>query len=364
MPSINVFVSIGVLALLIFFHEAGHFIAAKLQGIKVSGFSIGFGPALIKKEYGGVIYSIRALPLGGFVSFPDDNDDAADVSPSDPDLLSNRPIFQRLIVISAGVIANLFVAWIVLFLQATFIGIPTQPDPGVLIVNVQKDEVADIAGLIAGDKIKSINGNQLGSGQEAVEALVNKIQTSPGQLIKIEKETNDIKSTIEIIPKDSLGVGRIGAQLQQNINIESVTKDDIFKSVSHSSHQFSDLLVRTIKGYQGLFTNFAATSKQLSGPVKIVELGAQLSEQGIAGISLFAALVSINLAVLNSLPLPLLDGGQFSLILIEAIRKKPIPDKVQYAFMQSGFLLLIGLSIILIIRDTSQLAIFKQLANR
>ncbi len=363
MSSINVFVSIGVLALLIFFHEAGHFIAAKSQGILVSGFSIGFGPSLIKKEYKGVTYSIRAIPLGGFVSFPDD-DEASGFSPADPNLLKNRPIFQRLIVISAGVIANLFIAWLVLFFQATFIGIPDKPEQGVLIINVQENEAADVAGLSRGDKILSINGKELGFGQKAVENLVEGIKASPDLSIKLEKESNDIKSIIEIIPKNDLGVGKVGAQLQQNIISNSIKKSSLIDSFDHSNYQFSDLLIRTIKGYQGLFTNFASTSKQLSGPVKIVELGAQLSEQGISGISLFAALVSINLAVLNSLPLPLLDGGQFSLILIEAIRRKPIPQKIQYAFMQSGFLLLVGLSIVLIIRDTSQLAIFKQLANR
>ena len=99
----------------------------------------------------------------------------------------------------------------------------------------------------------------------------------------------------------------------------------------------------------------------MSGPVKIVEIGAQLSAQGISGLLLFSALISINLAVLNSLPFPLLDGGQFVLILIEGIRGKPIPEKLQLAFVQSGFVLLIGLSLVLIVRDTSQLSVFQQL---
>ena len=100
----NVLLSIAVLGLLIFFHESGHFLAAVLQKIKVSGFSIGFGPALLKKEINGITYSLRSLPLGGFVSFPDEDTDSL-VQPNDPDLLKNRPIHQRAIVISAGVIA-------------------------------------------------------------------------------------------------------------------------------------------------------------------------------------------------------------------------------------------------------------------
>ena len=116
----NVLLSITVLGLLIFFHEAGHFLAATLQKIKVSGFSIGFGPALLQKKIKGITYSIRSLPLGGYVSFPDEDQDNL-IQPDDPDLLKNRPIYQRSIVISAGVIANLLLAWIVLFGQATFI---------------------------------------------------------------------------------------------------------------------------------------------------------------------------------------------------------------------------------------------------
>ena len=97
--------------------------------------------------------------------------------------------------------------------------------------------------------------------------------------------------------------------------------------------------------------------------MKIVEIGAQLSEQGGSGLLLFASLVSINLAVLNSLPLPLLDGGQLTFLLLEGIRGRPVPERVQLAFMQSGFVLLVGLSIVLIIRDTSQLYIVQQLVK-
>ena len=138
----NVLLSITVLGLLIFFHEAGHFLAATLQGIRVNGFSIGFGPALIQKKIKGVNFSIRALPLGGFVSFPDD-EKQLEIPKDDPDLLSNRPISQRALVISAGVLANLLLAWLVLLGQATFIGLPSQPDPGVLVISVQNNEAAE-----------------------------------------------------------------------------------------------------------------------------------------------------------------------------------------------------------------------------
>ncbi len=359
----NLFTSVTVLALLIFFHEAGHFLAATLQGIRVSGFSIGFGPALIKKELKGVTYSLRALPLGGFVSFPDD-DKESDISSDDPDLLSNRPISQRLIVISAGVIANLLIAWLVLFGQASFLGVPNQPNPGVLIIDVQQQQAAALSGLIPGDQILSIKGIQLGTGQEAIETLVKEVQQSPKKTISIEKSTNGIKEKINLTPSEYLGKGKIGAQLQPNTDGSARPAKGIFEVFEYTNSRFSTLLIKTLEGYKSLFTNFSSTSKQLSGPVKIIELGAQLSGQGISGLILFTTLISINLAVLNSLPFPLLDGGQFAIVIIEALRGKPIPEKIQLWFMQSGFIILVGLSILLVIRDTTQLEIFQQLSNR
>ena len=125
----NVLAALLVLALLIVVHEAGHFLAATLQGIRVSGFSIGFGPALIKRQRRGVTYALRLLPLGGFVAFPDDDEEST-IPADDPDLLRNRPIPQQALVVAAGVLANLALALVVLFAQAAFVGVPAAPDPG------------------------------------------------------------------------------------------------------------------------------------------------------------------------------------------------------------------------------------------
>ncbi len=358
----NILASLTVLGFLILFHETGHFLAARLQGIRVNGFSIGFGPALIKKEIQGIDFALRALPLGGFVSFPDDEKDNT-IPKDDPDLLKNRPIAQRAIVISAGVLANLLLAWLILFGQATFIGLPNQPDPGVLVVSVQREEVAANSGLMAGDRILSINGTKLGRGQEAVKVLVQKIQSSPGNELKLERMRGNSNEILKITPIEKQGNGKVGAQLQPNVTGTIRRATNLGEIFNHADSQFWDLLNRTIKGYGGLITDFGSTAQQLSGPVKIVEIGAQLSEQGGSGLILFASLVSINLAVLNSLPLPLLDGGQLVLLLLEGIRGKPIPERVQLAFMQSGFLLLIGLSVVLIIRDTTQLSMVQQFIN-
>ena len=358
----NVLTSITVLGFLIFFHEMGHFLAAILQGIYVDGFSIGFGPAIIKKKYKDVTYSFRAFPLGGFVSFPDE--ELNNIDPKDPNLLKNRPIIQRVIVISAGVFANLILAYTILILNVTTAGIPFDPEPGILVLAIQPDKAASLAGLEAGDKIVKIDESTLGVGDQAVSTLVKEIQNSSEKPISIKIERDGIFKEIVLVPKNVDGKGTIGAQLQPNIRKETKKTKNFYELFKYSNNEFSSLLIRTIQGYKGLITNFSSTAQQLSGPVKIVEIGAQLSEQGGGGILLFAALISINLAVLNSLPLPLLDGGQLVFTLIEGFRGEPVPVKVQMAVTQSSFFLLVGLSVLLIIRDTSQLLIVQKLFSQ
>ena len=358
----NVLTSITVLGFLIFFHEMGHFLAAIFQGIYVDGFSIGFGPAIIQKKYRNITYSLRAFPLGGFVSFPDE--ELNDIDTKDPNLLKNRPIIQRVIVISAGVFANLILAYTILILNVTTVGIPFDPEPGILVMATQPDNAASTAGLQAGDKIIKIEANNLGVGDQAVSTLVKEIQTSSEKPISLKIERNGVFKEITLTPKNVNGKGTIGAQLQPNIRKETKKTKNVYELFKYSNNEFLTLLVKTIQGYKGLITNFSSTAQQLSGPVKIVEIGAQLSEQGGTGILIFAALISINLAVLNSLPLPLLDGGQLVFTLIEGFRGKPVPVKIQMAVTQSSFFLLVGLSVLLIIRDTSQLLIVQRLLNQ
>ena len=358
----NVLTSIAVLGFLIFFHEMGHFLAAIFQGIYVDGFSIGFGPSIIKKKINSITYSFRAFPLGGFVSFPDEDQNG--IKANDPNLLKNRPLFQRIIVISAGVFANLLLAYIILIVNINTVGIQYDPDPGILVLAIQSDKAASKAGLEPGDQILKIKDNTLGIGDEAVNLLVKEIQQSSEKSINIEIMRNNELKEINITPQNIDGKGTIGAQLQPNIRQETYKPKNSLELIKFVNKEFSSLLSKTIEGYKGLITNFSSTAQQLSGPVKIVEIGAQLSEQGGTGIFLFAALISINLAVLNSLPLPLLDGGQLVFTIIEGLRGKPVPVKVQMVVTQSSFFLLVGLSVLLIIRDTSQLLIVQRLLNQ
>jgi membrane-associated protease RseP (regulator of RpoE activity) len=358
----GVLTALAILAGLIVVHEAGHFLAATWQGIRVSGFSVGFGPALLQRSRRGVVYALRAIPLGGYVAFPDEDEDSP-FPADDPDLLRNRPLHQRALVIAAGVIANLLLAWAVLVAQGVVVGIPAgfSTTPGVLVAGVQGGEPAALAGLKAGDRIVQVGSAPLAGGQQAVADLVETIRSSSGKGLALQAQRGDQKLNLTLTPSDLGGIGRVGAQLQPNGSEVFRRARGPLEPIRQANHDLLALTRRTVEGFGNLITHFGETAGQVSGPVKIVAMGASLAHQGGASLFLYTALISINLAVLNALPLPMLDGGQFALLLIEGLRGRPLPQRFQMAFMQSGFVLLVGLSLVLIVKDTSQLPAIQQL---
>jgi membrane-associated protease RseP (regulator of RpoE activity) len=357
--------ALAILAGLIVVHEAGHFLAATLQGIRVSSFSIGFGPVLLERRVRGVQFALRLIPLGGFVGFPDD-DEASAIPPNDPDLLRNRPLAQRALVIAAGVLANLLLAWLVLLAQGISLGIPAgfSASPGVLVSAVQPGQAAAQAGLLAGDRITALAGSDLDGGLRAVADLVTTIKDSPGRTLSLQVDRQGGRTTLRLTPADQAGIGRIGAQLQPSGHEVFRAPTSAWEVLGWASRDWTLLLQRTTDGFAALITHFGATAGQVSGPVKIVEMGASLARSDGGSLFAFTALISINLAVLNALPLPLLDGGQFVLLLLEGVRGRPLPQRFELAFMQSGFVFLVGLSLVLIVKDTSQLAVVQQLLGR
>jgi RIP metalloprotease RseP len=270
------------------------------------------------------------------------------------------------LVIAAGVLANLLLAWSVLVAQGLVVGIPAgfSTTPGVLVAGVQPGQAAAAAGLRPGDRILKADGVDLGGGQSAVAQLVERVKGAPDQTLQLQAERAGKAISINLTPADLSGVGRIGAQLQPSGTEAFRRPQGPGEIVHQANHDFVSLTQRTVEGFVTLATHFGETASQVSGPVKIVEMGASLAKQGGSSLFLYTALISINLAVLNALPLPLLDGGQFVFLMIEGLRGKPLPEKFQLAFMQSGFVFLVGLSLVLIVKDTSQLAAVQQLLGR
>jgi len=360
----SVLAAIAVIALLVFVHESGHFLAARLQGIHVNRFSIGFGPILWKFQGPETEYALRAIPLGGFVGFPDDDPDS-EIPPEDPDLLKNRPILDRAIVISAGVVANLLFAYLVFVAQFASVGVPQafNPDPGILIPQVMSEtSPAAEAGIQQGDVILSANGMDFGTEEETVQSLVNLIQDNPGQPIDMtiqrDRQLLDVTVVPEIGPN---GQSIIGVQLQRNGDLQYRRPNTVLEVFSLAAQEFQAMFLQTVQGFAMLITNFSQMAGQVAGPVKIVEQGAGLAARNASTLFPFTAIISINLAIINILPLPALDGGQLAFLLVEALRGKPLPDRVQENVMQTGLVLLLGLGVFLIVRDTSQLEIFQDL---
>ncbi len=363
----SVLAAIAVLAVLIVVHELGHFMAARLQGIYANRFSIGFGPILWKYQGSETEYAVRAFPLGGFVGFPDDDPEENGIDPRDPNLLRNRPILDRAIVISAGVIANLIFAYFLLVVQVGTVGVQNfNPLPGVVVPEVRSElsSAAAQAGIKPGDIILAVDGKELAASPEATRVLMEAIQSSANQPIalKVQRNGKELPEPIIVTPRVSEdGKARIGVQLAPNGTVERRRVTSAVEILSLAAGEFQRITVLTLQGFGQLITNFGQVADQLSGPVRIVDEGAKLARSDAASLFSFGALISINLAIINILPLPALDGGHLAFLLIEGLRGKPLPTRIQDGVMQTGLMLLLGLGIFLIVRDTSQLESIQKL---
>ncbi|KAJ6338779.1 hypothetical protein OIU76_008269 [Salix suchowensis] len=330
----SVLEAVGVLTTIVVVHEGGHFLAAYLQGIHVSKFAVGFGPILAKFNAMNVEYSIRAFPLGGFVGFPD-NDPESDIPVDDENLLKNRPILDRTIVISAGVIANIIFAYVIIFAQVLSVGLPVQEAfPGVLIPEVRAFSAASRDGLLPGDVIIAVNGTKL---------------PKTGPQCSIRDESFD-------------GAGKIGVQLAINVKITRVIAKNIFEAFNFAGEEFWGLSSKVVDSLKQTFSNFSQSASKVSGPVAIIAVGAEVARSNIDGLYQFAAVLNINLAVINLLPLPALDGGSLALILIEAARGgRKLPLEIEQRIMSSGIMLVSILGLFLIVRDTLNLDFIKDM---
>lgn len=360
----SVLEAIAVLTTIIVVHESGHFLAASLQGIHVSKFAIGFGPILAKFDYNNVEYSLRAFPLGGFVGFPD-NDPDSEIPIDDENLLKNRPTLDRSIVVSAGIIANVIFAYAIIFVQVLSVGLPVQEAfPGVLVPEVKTFSAASRDGLLSGDVILAVDGTELSkTGPDAVSKIVDIVKRNPKSdvLFRVERGNKDFD--IRVTPdKNFDGTGKIGVQLSPNVRITKVRPRNIPETFRFVGREFMGLSSNVLDGLEQTFFNFSQTASKVAGPVAIIAVGAEVARSNIDGLYQFAALLNINLAVINLLPLPALDGGTLALILLEAVRGgKKLPVEVEQGIMSSGIMLVIFLGLFLIVKDTLSLDFIKEM---
>jgi RIP metalloprotease RseP len=196
----------------------------------------------------------------------------------------------------------------------------------------------------------------LGASEKGILIVKDAIESSPNQTIELKIQRQEQTLTRTVTPQaNSEGKGKIGVELSPRGKKRYERPKNLLKTLSIAADEFQKIVVLTVQGFGQLIINFRETASQVAGPVKIVEIGSSLARSDASSLFQFAALISINLAILNSLPLPALDGGQLLFLAIEALRGKPLPTPLKDGIMQTGLVLLLGLGVFLILRDTAQL---------
>ncbi len=346
-----------ILGLLIFVHEFGHFIAAKRSGIKVERFSLGFPPNILSRKIGETEYCIGLIPLGGYVKMKGDIPDFADdkTEPSgEPGEFMSAPVWKRALVIVSGPLMN-FVAAIVLFMFMVWAwGNPEVRPNSTEIGSVVPDTPAEKAGLKEGDKILTIDGQQF----KDFEAIARYIKSQPDKELAIvvqrdNKDLNLIAKSMKLDVKDSSGVSRSEGRLGIDpvFDFHSTTLWEGIKGGFQSSFY---VVAVTLDFLWKLITHQESINK-LGGPIMIADQAGKALKRGMPYLVNLAAFLSINLGVLNVLPIPVLDGGHLMFLSIEAIRRKPIPFKKRLLWQQIGMGLLLLLMVFVTYNDIARL---------
>jgi len=342
----SLFWAIVVFGLLIFFHELGHFIFAKLVGVKVLKFSLGFGPRLISRKVGETDYIISAIPLGGYVK-PLGEEPGEELKEEEkPRAFNYQPVRKRVAIILAGPFFNFILAYIifVIFLSLKLpVAIPDLDSITTTIEDVAEGSPAMKAGLKKGDTIVSINGVSVNDWGEMADIF----SKNPERQMNLEVKRGDELINIKVTPepakiKDEKGseitVGRIG--ISKKLNVEVIQSKGIIYAPLRAIEAVYDWSVLTLKIVGKILTG-AVSAKQIGGPILIVDSAAKAASAGMFTYFNFIAIISINLAILNLFPIPVLDGGHLMFLSVEALRGRPLSDKVMSVMTRVGMALLI-----------------------
>lgn len=360
----SIVIFIVMLVVLIVGHEFGHLIAAKLSGMKVPEFGIGFPPKLWGKKIGDTEYTINALPFGGFVKIV--GEDAAESS-NDPAAFSNRPKILQAFTLFAGPFSNVILAFI-FFTLAFMSGIPTALDSSeyagrlsnerIVIAEVLPGSPAAEAGLRAGDRVVSVTANGVETVIERPEIIAGLIAESNGVVMmtvlrnneQVQLSATPEKGLIAEEPeRQALGIASALVGTLQLPFFEAVQKG-FFETVDKTQAIFLGMM-----NLIGSAVTLTADVKNIAGPVGIASLAGDAASFGFGSILSFAALISLNLAVLNLLPFPALDGGRLAFLLVETVIRRPIPVQIANTVNAVGFAILILLMLAVTAHDIFKL---------
>lgn len=345
---ISLLIFILILGIIILVHEFGHFICAKKSGVYIYEFSIGMGPVIYsRKGRDGISYNVRAFPIGGFVQM------AGEVYEDDKKIkkeqfMCNRPWYQRLLILIAGVFNNFVLALVLLFIMALIWG-PTSSVPKVL--NVQENSAASVAGMKSGDIITSINGHAFSSWDVGQIYLYYK-NSDNLYTFDVKREDGSI-DTLKLTPK--IETDEDGNERKVfGIQIDNRRPSGILESIKFTFQKFKDIIHSMIITVWGLISGQVSISN-LSGPVGIYKVVDQSVQYGLQQLIYITAFLSINVGFINILPFPAFDGGHVFFMILEKIKGKPLNAKFESICNGIGFALLMLLMLFITIQDIFRL---------
>ena len=356
-----------VLTIVVFFHELGHFLMARLCGIKVLVFSIGFGPEIagFNDRYG-TRWKISAVPLGGYVKFfGDDNaasvpDQAAAASMSDADRKDSfmfQPVGSRAAVVAAGPIAN-FVLAIAIF-AAIFMTVGKQTTSA-RVDTVQPASAAEAAGFKPGDLVIAINGEKI----ESFSDMQRIVSISAGETLSIDVDRGGAPITLKATPqlkelKDNFGnvhrLGVLGISRSMSPGDIKTEKAGPLRAVVMGAQETWFVVDRTLAYIGGVFVGREAAD-QLGGPIRIAQVSGQVATAGFTALIHLTAVLSVSIGLLNLFPIPLLDGGHLLFYAIETIRGRPLSERAQEVGFRIGLAVVVMLMIFATFNDILRLA--------
>ncbi|MDR7869938.1 MAG: RIP metalloprotease RseP [Tissierellaceae bacterium] len=328
--------AIFVFLLVILLHELGHFTVAKLVGIKVNEFSIGMGPKLFQKRKGETQYTLRALPIGGYVKMEGEDEDS-----SDPRAFNSVSPLARIAVVAAGAIMNFVLAIIVFSIVSFNLGEPTN-----IIGEVIPNSPAQYGGIIEGDKFISINNSPISTWEELSESIGN---SSSDENLEIRIIRNNEEQTLYIQPTIEDGKVMLGIIPHYEKSIIGGIKGGFTNTITFIGIMFDFIKM--------IFTG-GVSINDLSGPVGVINEIGNAARMGMINLLILLGFISVNLGFFNLLPIPALDGSRLVFLIIELVRGKPVnPEKENFIHFV-GLVFLLGLMLVVTYKDLIRINIF------